>query len=386
MKKWYVITAIVCLAVVASVIYINTLNAKLESVQSALNLTQGVLASTQADLISTKQTLISTQAELGSTKQIVASTKLELTSTKQSLSSTQTELTSSKQQLSSVQSDLSSIKTKMDAVDAKLKLYEDTMGIKIYASVQPGFQRGNNLSIMRLNNSATAANPSWQQLVSFLGADRTEDNPYDINSFDCVDYAEMLHNKAEAAGIKSAFVAVNFKNDPVGHTVNAFVTTDRGLVYIDDTGTQGRQGADTIAYLSKDKELGFIGLGQNTSFDYAYYEKMNADLKSYDQKLTAYNRDVQTYNSAYEAEQRRRASLTPQQRLNEDLAALQRRISNLSQPRPSQNIYPVGTPEWFDFMDTSIDVQKRVLDSLQAELKDFDWLPMGIVESIQIYW
>lgn len=51
----------------------------------------------------------------------------------------------------------------------------------------------------------------------------------------CADFAEVLHNNAELFGIKAAWVAINFEEGP-GHALNAFQTTDRGLVFIDCTG------------------------------------------------------------------------------------------------------------------------------------------------------
>jgi len=46
----------------------------------------------------------------------------------------------------------------------------------------------------------------------------------------------MLHNNAEEAEIRAAFVAADLVDEQDGHALNAFNTTDRGLVYIDDTG------------------------------------------------------------------------------------------------------------------------------------------------------
>ena len=67
-------------------------------------------------------------------------------------------------------------------------------------------------------------------------------NPPDV----CGDFAERLHNNAEMAGIRCAYVAIDLSGytDPnnygigsnTGHALDAFQTTDRGLVYVDDTG------------------------------------------------------------------------------------------------------------------------------------------------------
>lgn len=51
----------------------------------------------------------------------------------------------------------------------------------------------------------------------------------------CGDFAERLHNNAELAGIRCAYVDVGLAGS-VGHACNAFQTTDRGLIYVDVTG------------------------------------------------------------------------------------------------------------------------------------------------------
>lgn len=87
-----------------------------------------------------------------------------------------------------------------------------------------------------LVNNPHARNPSWSQLVSFLRIDPTDRMCYDNNSFVCADFAEMLHNNAEKAGWRAAYVSIALASKIYGHALNAFETTDRGLVYIDSTG------------------------------------------------------------------------------------------------------------------------------------------------------
>jgi hypothetical protein len=58
-------------------------------------------------------------------------------------------------------------------------------------------------------------------------------------------FAEMVYNNAEKAGWKAAYVTVRLSGYPdyynlgissnAGHALNAFQTTDRGLIYIDCT-------------------------------------------------------------------------------------------------------------------------------------------------------
>ncbi len=281
-------SVILVLALIAAIVYSvvitgdrNALNTELESVQSVLASTQSELASTQSELTSTKLELDSTQSEFGSTKQTLVSTETELSSTKQMLASTN-------QRLSSVQSELEATKTESDAIDAKLKLYEDTLGIKIFSGVQQPPLRG--ASPIKLVNNPAATDPSWQQLISFLRANPTDDRTWTEGIFVSGDFAEMLHNNAEAAGIRAALVGVFFESETIGHGLNAFKTTDRGLVYVDCTGPTLQQKLeeiqyriyggtpiewDKIAYMVKGKEFGIVSIDDVfISPRYEYYEEI----------------------------------------------------------------------------------------------------------------
>lgn len=102
-----------------------------------------------------------------------------------------------------------------------------------------------------LRNNPQASDPSWEQLKTFLRLDDTDQIPYDLNKFVCADFAEKLHNNAEIAGIRAAYVCIKLGPSsyyPVsgGHALNAFQTTDRGLVYIDCTGFKPGVNADKI--------------------------------------------------------------------------------------------------------------------------------------------
>jgi len=117
-----------------------------------------------------------------------------------------------------------------------------------------------------LINNKNAKDPTYQELLSFLRTDNTDAFPYQMvfsvagsyygkaeDKIDlinvkgiidgskaplapkvCADFAERLHNDAELAGIKCGYVSLELGN--VGHACDVFNTTDRGLVYIDDTG------------------------------------------------------------------------------------------------------------------------------------------------------
>ena len=86
-----------------------------------------------------------------------------------------------------------------------------------------------------LHSNPDAADPTWSQLLTFLANDRTDWHTYDYGSFVCADYAEVLHNNAEIAGIRAGYVTLGLDGNPFAHAANVFNTTDRGLIYVDDT-------------------------------------------------------------------------------------------------------------------------------------------------------
>lgn len=103
-----------------------------------------------------------------------------------------------------------------------------------------------------LRNNPSAKNPAWADLKAFLKADQTDRQAYIAGKFTCGDFAEILHNNAEAAGIRAAIVAIELKpaelaEGVIYHSLNAFETTDHGLMYIDDTSSSQGYYADKEA-------------------------------------------------------------------------------------------------------------------------------------------
>ena len=154
---------------------------------------------------------------------------------------------------------------------------------------------------VRLYENAQSRDPSWEQLRGFVLNDDTDEQPYIPDSFVCTGFATMLHDSAEAAGIRAAYVSVDFGDGP-GHALNAFNTTDRGLVYIDCTGqglntaTSGAilDGQDTTmdydkaAYVAVGHEYGLISLDKASAFDYEFYEQWTQQWEDYEKKLDIY--------------------------------------------------------------------------------------------------
>lgn len=160
-------------------------------------------------------------------QQELISTQQELTSTRAELTSAQQELSSVQQELSSVQRELDSAELTINSLESKIELYVDTWG-RVYD--------GRTNPIEGYVTNADASNPTWTELLDFLLEDKTDQNPYVPDAYVCANFARDVHNNAERAGIRAADVSIEL-SDVGWHALNAFKTTDRGLVFIDCTGT-----------------------------------------------------------------------------------------------------------------------------------------------------
>lgn len=85
-----------------------------------------------------------------------------------------------------------------------------------------------------LGHGYTIADATLSQVLAFMRADRTDENPYiegDYNSYVCSHYTRDVCNAAEEQGIRAAFVEVRYPDS--GHAIVAFNTIDSGLVYFE---------------------------------------------------------------------------------------------------------------------------------------------------------
>ncbi len=159
-------------------------------------------------------------------------------------------------------------------------------GIKVYKDCQPPYAKDKlNKHAIQLINNSDASDPTWQELKSFLIKDETNTVIYS-EDYLCGHFCERLHNNAEDAGIRSA-VAVIEVGLSAPHALNAFITTDKGLVYIDCTGPEFRAAMsavqwqyeqdhpsmyDKVAYVQIGKPLGFLSIEINPPFSYEMFE------------------------------------------------------------------------------------------------------------------
>jgi Skp family chaperone for outer membrane proteins len=283
MKKILLTTLVVLVfALVVAIVYCVTitkdrdsLNTELKSVQSVLTSTQAELYSAKQTLDSTHQTLATTQAELGLIKQILTSTQLELGSTKQTLTTVEDELKDTQDELEDIQDELEDIQDELDDTQDELEDTQDELEdnqdelddtqdeLEVAQETLAGL--GITLSESKecydaeLIDNPSATNPTWSQLMTFLSRDKTEKNTYIEGVYDCSEFSRDVHNNAEAAGIRASVVHVWFEYEDSGHALNAFLTTDYGLVYVDCS-----KAPDTIARVKTGKEYRAVEINRIT--------------------------------------------------------------------------------------------------------------------------
>jgi hypothetical protein len=251
-----------------------------------------------------------------------------------------------------------------------------------YALTEAGYDR------VQLINNGTATDPTWQQLESFLIADKTDEKEYVTGTFMCGAFAEELYNNAEAAGIKAAWVSVSLEGESEGHALNAFYTTDRGLVYIDCSGQTAQNPTqsvgmnstspeglrvygeasswDKVAYVAVGKELGFVSLDVASCPQYVCYEDYEQSKASFEAALNDYNQEAQDYNSEVVA-------------FNEWVAG---------------RVFIEGTSDaarahqWSEELGQEKDNLTALAATLDEQGKSLGafWQTLGIVSKVDIYW
>ncbi len=200
-----------------------------------LNLTS-VVNLQEVKIAETESELIVVYNERNEALELKEEFEKELIDTKQQLAFVDILLQRQKAKTSELQTEVEAIQAELEVIREELQLYHDT-GITVAQGIIPPYRKSPYGSY-DLGNNPDAINISWSQLKDFLIGDRTDNNLYIEDVYMCGEFAETLHNSAENSGIKAAWVAIQFEDDSMPHALNAFVTTDRGLVFIDATGTE----------------------------------------------------------------------------------------------------------------------------------------------------
>jgi hypothetical protein len=99
-----------------------------------------------------------------------------------------------------------------------------------------GYDRGYSTGIEAgLGHGYTLKDPTYSEAVAFLREDNTDNNEYNENTYNCSHYCRDVVNNAEEQGLRAAIVLIQFSGSAsnAGHSVIAFNTIDRGIVYFE---------------------------------------------------------------------------------------------------------------------------------------------------------
>ncbi len=199
-------------------------------------------------------------------------------------------------------------------------------------------------------------NPSWSELEEFLRLDDTDKLLYNKDSFDCTGFAITLRDHASRYGIRCAFVEVGFFAGD-GHALNAFETTDKGLVYVDTTED------DKIAYVGINQPYGTIHLDA-VKFEYIV---CSGDPAEFWAPLT-YDTHPNPFSYDYYTDYQRRREFC-----EETMEAYNTAVDDYNQ----------GSTKW---SDSTLTAWLANFEALEEDLGSHFFEAGGVVKSIQIYW
>lgn len=219
-------------------------------------------------------------------------------------------------------------------------------------------------------NNPAATDPTFDEMVAFIKADPTDFRDYIKSGHDayvCSDFAEDVHNNAEAAGIRAGWVALTFTGTDEGHALNSFETTDRGLIYIDCTNGDSEDSEtsswDTVAYIETGKRYGILNIDIVASSTYDYYTLQYDFYAEREKAWQDYQNLLQSFNSEVD-------------RYNKEI---------------SGKAYTYGSPEEqrISAWKEELEKQEQTLDRLEKELGNH-WYKSEFseytVEDVQIHW
>jgi hypothetical protein len=219
-----------------------------------------------------------------------------------------------------------------------------------------------------LTDYSDVRDPTWDQVKAFIEQDNTDLMPYVYPTFTCANFAERVHDDAEAQGIRAGIACISFDSQPIdyspfnygpgwtpppptmgGHVVDVFNTTDKGLVYIDCTNVEANETHDCVAYIQVGQEYNCLDFGlADNDFDYSHYEDIRGQYIDYINILRQYNDEVDEYNKELSANNNQE---------NNTLSSEYASIQNL----------------------------KAQLDTMPQSTWIF-YYPLGMVSSVQIFW
>lgn len=97
-----------------------------------------------------------------------------------------------------------------------------------------GYQEGNDATWGEIQAEYLLLRDlSYEEMSQFLESDDTDKNEWVWPNYVCMHFARDVNEAAAAAGIRCAYVYIDYYEMEVSHFVVAFETTDKGLIFIE---------------------------------------------------------------------------------------------------------------------------------------------------------
>ncbi len=116
-----------------------------------------------------------------------------------------------------------------------------------------GYDNGKEFVVSHLDQYVTIPKPvPYEEVIEFLKEDKGDEQTFINLYYDCVSFTKALRENALAKGIKCGIVTFTLESiedsSVMGHAINAFETTDRGIVYFDPQTDGERFGIEVGGY------------------------------------------------------------------------------------------------------------------------------------------
>lgn len=96
---------------------------------------------------------------------------------------------------------------------------------------EKAYQQGYTAGLKGASSDHNLHDPTYQEMKEFLANDESDLKPYNSKEHICTDYTADVNNNAKKLGINCFSVYIIYPQ--TGHSIVAFDTTDKGMLFIE---------------------------------------------------------------------------------------------------------------------------------------------------------
>jgi Tfp pilus assembly protein PilE len=218
--KYIIVVVILAAITVMSMMAMFNRTDRMFAAESALADVQGQLTESQIDAASTKASLTTTTTKLATAEDKLTETQTELSLAENTLEATTASLNETAEKLAKTEDEYTVASEQLSIETNRADSLADDLG-----NLQVNYDR------MTTGYGYVLKDPTYQQMKSFIAADRTDANEYIDDSYVCGDFSADVKKNANEQNIRCAYVVIDHPG--TGHVIVAFNTTDRGMIYIE---------------------------------------------------------------------------------------------------------------------------------------------------------